>query len=218
MGFADRGHVKDYYWRGYLHGKDPSTAAEFQSRFVMEPRLNGKGAEQSVAAGIPGASADPVPEETTPRGGKPEPKPHKSTFEFEGVDDEDLPFAKGAIIMVTSKGDSDGEGRDGQWWKGYVHGKPERVGQFPSSYVEEYSGALPGAAPAPAPPTAPAPAPAPAPPAAPAPAPASDPDGMPAGLTKMQQLLWRVRHSRPFWLSVAQALIRARFVPKRKHL
>ena len=76
----------------------------------MEPRLNGKGAEHSVAAGIPGASTDPVPEETTPRGGKPEPKPHKSTFEFEGVDDEDLPFAKGAIIMVTSKGDSDGEG------------------------------------------------------------------------------------------------------------
>ena len=213
----NRGATKNAFWRGYLHGKDPATAGEFLQSHVMQPKLEGKGADRSVAAGVEGASTAPA-EMMSPRTAAATAEPHKAVFDFDGdsEEEEDLAFKKGSILMVTNKGAGDGEGRDGMWWKGYVHGKPEKIGQFPSSYAKEYSGELPGdatpaAAPAaaPAPPASPspaaAPAPAPAPPGfavpplgsaaapapAPAPAPAAEDGEMPSGMSKMQQMLWK---------------------------
>ena len=115
-------------------------------------------------------------------------EPHEAIFEFDGDPEEgDLQFVKGKIVMVTEKGDSDGEGRDGKWWKGFVHGKPETVGQFPSSYVKPYAGTLPE--------VAPAPAPGPTPTPATAPNQSARQDIMPPNLTKMEQMLWRRKHS-----------------------
>jgi hypothetical protein len=198
----DRGFTKDAYWRGYLFGKDPATAGEFLQTHVMQPKLQGKGADRSLQAGIPGATLQ-VPPALSPTTAESVAEPHAAIFEFDGDPDEgDLQFAKGAIVMVTEKGDSDGEGRDGSWWKGFVHGKPETVGKFPSSYVKPSAGALPvvntGVATA-ARETASAPAPMPAPAPAPA-APALSQLGediMPPNLTKMEQMLWKKKRNEP---------------------
>ena len=179
----DRGVTKDAYWKGYLFGKDPATAGEFLQTHVMQPKLQGKGADRSVQAGIPGATLD-APQVMSPSTAAAIAEPHEAIFEFDGDPDEgDLQFAKGKIVMVTEKGDSDGEGRDGKWWKGFVHGKPETSGQFPSSYVKPYEGILPGVD------TAVDKAPAP-PPQAPAPTQSQSTlvqrDSMPPHLTKME--------------------------------
>jgi hypothetical protein len=50
-------------------------------------------------------------------------------FDYEAEDDTNITIAVGDVVVVTDKSDAG-------WWEGHVEGKADKVGFFPSSFVE----------------------------------------------------------------------------------
>ncbi|XP_025085969.1 cell wall integrity and stress response component 2-like isoform X2 [Pomacea canaliculata] len=70
---------------------------------------------------------DQLPEKSVPA---PERPLYKVVHEFPAPQDTQLPLAIGDLLAVDEKADNG-------WWRGYVLGKSELSGWFPSSFVEE---------------------------------------------------------------------------------
>ena len=56
----------------------------------------------------------------------------KVQFEFRATQEGEINLKVGDVVVVT-------DNSDGDWWGGYIEGKPEKKGFFPANHVENQS-------------------------------------------------------------------------------